>query len=696
MAQPAKTKPNPPPPTVQQYATLLEVSKSIASHKNLADLFHDLSERLNELLTFHYLSLVLYDAARNVMRMHVLETTTPTSIHEGDEYTMEESPSALVLETQRPLIVDDTENYARFPRIMRLLLEQNVRSFCSVPLTSAHRRLGTLNFGAAEAGAFSEEALEFPLLVAAQLAVAVDNALIFEEAQTLHHQLSRDRDRLQLLLDLNNRVVSNLDLRELFAAISSGIRRVMACDYAGLSLPDPEKHRMMRMYALDFPEGKGLLHEEMLVPFDHASSAKAYLTMKPLVLSKASPEWLNSPIANVREKEGLTNLCFLPLISRGRAIGSLNLGRLRDEAFTQEDVHFLSQIAGQVAIAVENALDYGHMSESRARLAEERRYLKEEIKTEHNFEEIVGDSPALKAVLRHVETVAATSSTVLVLGETGTGKELIARAIHNLSPRREQAFVKVNCAAIPLGLLESELFGHEKGAFTGAIAQKVGRFELANKGTIFLDEVGDIPLELQPKLLRVLQEQEFERLGSTRTTRVDVRLVAATSRDLGQMIADNQFRRDLFYRLNIFPVSVPPLRERRADLPKLVEHFVAKYAKAMNKKVPSVPSATIEALRDYSWPGNIRELQNVIERAVILTPGSVLRAPLGELKGVGGDLNTTKPTTLQEVERQHILEVLRENKWVIGGPNGAAAKLGMKRTSLAYKMNKLGIERPWK
>jgi formate hydrogenlyase transcriptional activator len=694
MAQPAKSSKSVSPPTVQQYATLLEVSKSIASHKNLADLFHDLSERLKDLLTFHYLSLVLYDPARDVMRMHVLETTTPSSIHEGDEYTMDESPSALVLETQKPLIVDDTETFGKFPRVMSLLREQNVRSFCSLPLTSAHRRLGTMNFGAAEPAAFSEDALQFPQLVAAQLAVAVDNALNFEQAQTLHHQLSRDRDRLQLLLDLNNRVVSNLDLRELFAEISSGIRRVMACDYAGLSLPDPDKDRVMRMYALDFPEGKGLLHEEMLVPFDQASSAKAYLTMRPLVLSKASPDWLSSPIASIRDKEGLTNLCFLPLISRGRAIGSLNLGRLRNEPFTQEDVHFLSQIAGQIAIAVENALDYSNMSESRARLAEERRYLKEEIKIEHNFEEIVGDSPALKSVLRHVETVAPTNSTVLILGETGTGKELIARAIHNLSPRHEQAFVKINCAAIPTGLLESELFGHEKGAFTGAIAQKVGRFELANKGTLFLDEVGDIPLELQPKLLRVLQEQEFERLGSTRTTHVDVRMVAATSRDLSQMIADGQYRRDLFYRLNIFPVSVPPLRERRGDIPKLVEHFVAKYAKAMNKKVPSVPAATLEALRDYSWPGNIRELQNVIERAVILTPGSVLRAPLAELKG--GESTAPKPATLHEVERQHILEVLRESKWVIGGPNGAAAKLGMKRTSLVYKMNKLGIEKPWK
>ena len=321
----------------------------------------------------------------------------------------------------------------------------------------------------------------------------------------------------------------------------------------------------------------------------------------------------------------------MPLITRNRAIGSLNLGRLRDEAFTQEDVHFLGQIASQVAIAVENALDYAKVTESRARLAEEGRYLKEELRTEHDFEEIVGESAALKAVLKQVETVAPTNSTVLILGETGTGKELIARAIHNLSARKEQPFVKVNCAAIPLGLLESELFGHERGAFTGAIAQKVGRFELAHRGTLFLDEVGDIPLELQPKLLRVLQEQEFERLGSTKTTRVDVRLVAATSRDLGQMIAENQFRRDLFYRLNIFPLPLPPLRERREDIALLVEHFVEKYAGMMSKKIAKVPDDVMQALREYHWPGNIRELQNIIERAVILSPGSVLRHVVGRI-----------------------------------------------------------------
>jgi formate hydrogenlyase transcriptional activator len=684
--------------TLQQYAMLLEVSKSIVSHRNLAELFHDLSEHLKGLLNFHFLSLVLYDPARNVMRMHVLETTAPPAVHAGDEFAMDESPSATAWTTQQPFIIEDTHADERFPRVMQLLRAQEVRSFCSLPLTSAHRRLGTMNFGAEEPGTFTLEDLEFPRLVAAQLAVAVDNALNFEEAQSLHHQLARDRDRLQLLLELNNRVVSNLDLRELFRAISSGIRRVMECDYAGLSLPDPEKEQTMRVYALDFPEGKGLLHEEMQVPFEGASSAAAFLTMKPVILDSNSPAWRKSPIAQIAANEGLKELCFLPLITRNHAIGSLNLGRLREEAFTQEDVHFLSQIASQVAIAVENALDYAKVTESRARLAEEGRYLKEELRTEHDFEEIVGGSAALKGALKQVETVAPTNSTVLILGETGTGKELIARAIHNLSVRKEQPFVKVNCAAIPLGLLESELFGHERGAFTGAIAQKVGRFELAHRGTLFLDEVGDIPLELQPKLLRVLQEQEFERLGSTKTTRVDVRLVAATSRDLGQMIAENQFRRDLFYRLNIFPLPLPPLRERREDIELLVEHFVEKYAALMSRKIATVPPDVMQALREYYWPGNIRELQNIIERAVILSPGSVLHMSLTELQNQCSDPAplSGRPETLQEVERQHILETLRQTKWVIGGASGAARKLGMKRTSLVYKMGKLGIARPWK
>src|SRR2546425_849810 len=322
-------------------------------------------------------------------------------------------------------------------------------------------------------------------------------------------------------------------------------------------------------------------------------------------------------------------------------------------------------------------------------------YLENEIRLEHNFEEIIGNSQPLKAVLESVRIVAPADSTVLIQGETGTGKEVIARSIHNLSSRKGHAFVKVNCAAIPLGLLESELFGHERGAFTGAIARRIGRFELAHQGTMFLDEVGDIPPELQPKLLRVLQEQEFERLGSTHTTRVDVRMVAATSRDLTQMIADKEFRGDLYYRLNIFPIATPPLRERPEDIPLLVRHFVEKYAALMDKKIETIPPEAMEWLARYHWPGNIRELQNFIERAVILSPGNVLRPPLSELKQSVGEART-QAGTLEEVQRDRILSALQETKWVIGGPKGAAACLGLKRTSLVYKMQKLGISRPGK
>ena len=314
-----------------------------------------------------------------------------------------------------------------------------------------------------------------------------------------------------------------------------------------------------------------------------------------------------------------------------------------------------------------------------------------------NFEGIVGESAALRHVLQQVETVSPSDSTVLLLGETGTGKELIARAVHDLSLRRDRALVKLNCAALPGGLLESELFGHERGAFTGAVAQKAGRLELANQGTLFLDEVGDIPLELQPKLLRVLQEREFERLGSTRTTSVDVRLVAATHRDLERMMADGQFRSDLYYRLNVFPIEIPPLRERPEDIPLLVRHFVHRFAGRMGRTVETIPVEVMDALMEYAWPGNIRELQNVIERAVILSTGTALRVPMGGLHAhIATCQGSGSRGTLEEAERAHILATVKETKWVLSGPEGAATRLGINRSTLQFRMKKLGIVAPWK
>jgi formate hydrogenlyase transcriptional activator len=386
---------------------------------------------------------------------------------------------------------------------------------------------------------------------------------------------------------------------------------------------------------------------------------------------------------------------MLPLLRRNRVLGVLCLVRLQRNAFIHADVQFLSQVAGQVAIAIDNALAYKQITELSDKLTQEKLYLEDEIRCEMNFEEIVGNSAALRRVLSQVEAVAPTESTVLIHGETGTGKELIARAVHNLSPRHTQAFVKLNCAAIPTGLLESELFGHEKGAFTGAVSQRTGRFELASQGTIFLDEVGDIPLELQPKLLRVLQEREFERLGSSRTLRTDARLIAATNRDLQTMVEEQKFRSDLFYRLHVFPIHVPPLRERTEDIPFLVRHFAQHFARRMKKRIDTISTETMHALVRYPWPGNIRELQNIIERAVILSKGPTLKVPLSDLKprtAENGQKNGL--ATLEEVERRHILAVLEQTNWVFAGPNGAAARLGIKRSTLQFRMQKLGISRP--
>ena len=377
------------------------------------------------------------------------------------------------------------------------------------------------------------------------------------------------------------------------------------------------------------------------------------------------------------------------MISRGNALGTLNVGSRHENFFTADDLQFFTQVAGQVAIALDNALSYERIEVLNERLAEEKIYLEDEIRTDNRFEEIVGNSRVLKAILKQVETVAPTDSTVMVYGETGTGKELLARAIHELSARKQGTFVKLNCAAIPTGLLESEMFGHEKGAFTGAIAQRIGRFELAHRGTMFLDEVGEIPLELQTKLLRVLQEREFERLGSSRTIRTDARLVAATNRDLAQMVEERQFRADLYYRLNVFPLTVPPLRDRREDIPLLVRYFVQQYARRMNRKITTIPTESMTALTRYHWPGNIRELQNFIERAVILSAGSTLQIPVRELKrgGVSGSV-----VTLETAERDAIVRALRDAGGKVAGPAGAAAKLGMKRTTLQAKMRKLGID----
>jgi formate hydrogenlyase transcriptional activator len=574
------------------------------------------------------------------------------------------------------------------------VLPYGIRSVWSRPLfTSEDKVLGT--FAILYREARSPGATDLQLIENAS-----HIARIAIERHIKEQEVGRERDRLRLLLEITNSMTSKLDLRHLVEVLSTNLLSVTRCDFCALLLPDAESGEL-RLTTLYNPEARGSLRDGTIVPIHGSACGKTLRTGKTqhfnnLEEIRDDPEGFGNSVGRLFYErvmaEGLVSGCDIGLIGRSGVAGVLAALKRSERAFERDDVAFLEQVARQVAIAVENALDYEEAIKDRDKEAKQRLYFEEEIRAE--FGEIVGESPALRTALKLVSVVAPTDSSVLILGETGTGKELIARAIHNLSSRRERAFVKLNCAAIPLGLLESELFGHEKGAFTGAIAQKMGRFELANKGTLFLDEVGDIPLELQAKLLRVLQEQEFERLGSNHTHKVDVRLIAATHRDLASMVKQLTFREDLYYRLKVFPIHVPPLRQRAEDIPQLVRHFVRIYAQRMNKSIDQIPAETMDVLVRYRWPGNVRELQNFMERAVILSPLSVLRAPVGELEPFH-----TRPerdvamSGLAELERDHIVRALEASNWVVGGPNGAAERLGMKRTSLVYRMQKLGIRR---
>ena len=592
---------------------------------------------------------------------------------------------------KEPVYVTDILSDSLWDDYRDLMSPYGIRSVWSRPLfTSEGKVLGT--FAILHREVLSPDLTELQLVENAShiAGIAIERHI---QAQELQHE----RDRLRLLLEVTNSMTSKLDLHRLVDVLSTSLLSVTRCDFCALLLPDVDSEEL-RLTILYNPESRGAICDGAIIPIHGSICGKVFRTgrsqhFNSLEEVSDDPEF-GSDVGRLFferiKAEGLKSGCDLALIGRGGVMGVLSALKRSEKGFEKEDVGFLEQVSRQVAIAVENALDYETALKDRDQETKQRRYLEEEIRTE--LGEIVGDSPALKTALSMVSVVAPTDSSVLILGETGTGKELFARAIHKLSGRSEKAFVKLNCAAIPLGLLESELFGHERGAFTGAIAQKTGRFELADKGTLFLDEVGDIPLELQAKLLRVLQEQEFERLGSNRTHKVDVRLLAATHRDLAGMVKQGTFREDLYYRVKVFPINIPALRQRTDDIPKLVWHFTALYARRMNKQISEIPAESMNALFRYTWPGNVRELQNFIERAVILSPRSVLRAPTSELEASPSNNGENVPMNgLAEIERDHILRALEASNWVI---SGAAARLGMKRTSLAYRMKKLHIHRP--
>ena len=677
---------------------LLEVNNAVITHLDLNDLFMAVSECLRKVIQHDGSSLLLCDEETGKWRIHVLDFQNNESfVEEGTIEESTESPSCLAINTGKAALFreQDLKEMANSSPCAQDLLDRGVKSFCSLPLLAHKRTLGALNVGRRRDDGFMSEDVELLSQVAKQVAIAVENALNYERAQSTQSQLTRERDHQRLLLEVNNAVITHLDLNDLFMAVSECLRKVIQHDGSSLLLCDEETGKW-RIHVLDFQNNESFVEEGTIEESTESPSCLAINTGKAALFREQDLKEManSSPCAQDLLDRGVKSFCSLPLLAHKRTLGALNVGRRRDDGFMSEDVELLSQVAKQVAIAVENALAYKQIAQLKDKLTEEKLYLEEEIQTDYNFEEIIGESRALKQVLKQVETVAPTDSTVLILGETGSGKELVARALHYLSNRRERTFVKLNCAAIPTGLLESELFGHEKGAFTGAIATKVGRFELADRGTLFLDEVGEIPLELQVKLLRVLQEQEFERLGGTRTIRTSVRVVAATNRDLAKMVEEQKFRSDLYYRLKVFPVTLPPLRERPDDIPLLIRHFAQKSAQRMKKHIETIPSEAMKALQNYSWPGNVRELENFVERAVILTHGSDLYVSLAELKPTQNHVENSAAVTLEQAEREHILRTLRESSWIIGGAAGAAAKLGMKRTTLQSKMQKLGIARP--
>jgi len=702
----------------RQFEALLEVSETIAQQRDLKALFHELSLRLHAVVQFDFLALVLHNPETNAMHLHILETHDEREqLHKpkpSEPLPLENTPSGWVLLNQQPFVTLDTSKDPRYPEFMQRLQSEGIHTFAAVPLTTAQHRIGVIGFGRYVPQGMGDTEIEFMKRVAAQVAVAVDNALNFEAAQAYQQQLARERDRLQVLLEINNVLVSTRDITALFRGIVSSLKAVIQHDYTSLALLDPNSG-LMKIHALDLPLKAAEIKTEFTIALEGSPAGQAISRGELLIARGSEIDRFHPEVVRYFRQQGVQVICCVPLTTQGRTFGTINFASRNPQTFSQPDVELLQQVASQVAIALENALAFKEIDALKDKLAVEKLYLEEEIRTEFSFDEIIGESPVLRRALAQVELAAPAATTVLIHGETGTGKEIIARAIHNLSPRRERTFVKVNCAAIPAGLLESELFGHERGAFTGALAQKIGRFEFADRGTLFLDEVGDLPLELQPKLLRVLQEQEFERLGGNRTIRVDVRVVAATNLELAQLVAEKKFRSDLFYRLNVFPIHIPPLRERPEDVPLLVRYFVQKFSRRQNKTVEYVPSTVMDALVNYPWPGNVRELENLIERAVLLSPGKELRVPLAEFKDAAvpttfaaGPIDLPSPTvpstplslptsssaTLDNAQRQHILQVLRQTQWRISGPRGAAAILGMKRTTLQARMRKLGIKRP--
>jgi len=674
-----------------RYRTLLEASSALAEQPTVKAVLHSVRSVLSSVSRLHGAELcVLTDDGKGLYTFEFDRDADAPAIKIGTK-VLRIGAVAQALDEQKPIFVSDlAQEMLKHPDLAPFAAECAGRSTYVFPVSSSQKQYGVMSTPKLSGQQFAPEDVEMLSALASHVAVALECALARDTVERYHREVVNQRDRLSLLLEINNHIVSKLEAEELFQAVAGSMRKRWGNDLTSLWLFNKQTDCLERKF-LDFPAGKGFLEKVVVVELTKLWSEWSRLRAPQFYLPFESD--IPPALREASRAESLQSAVLVPLLGGEGLLGLLTMCSRRANAFSEADRDLLSQIGTQISLVLENALAYGRLRASRDDLEEQRLYLESEIESEHNFEDIVGNSAAIRKVLDQVAIVAPTGSTVLLHGETGTGKELVARAIHNLSPRRERTFVRLNCAAIPSGLVESELFGHEKGAFTGALMQKRGRFELADHGTLFLDEIGDITMDLQPKLLRALQEQEFERLGSTKTVRVDIRLIAATHRDLEGMIRNNQFREDLFYRLRVFPIEIPPLRERREDIQLLVHFFVSRLSRRMQKRIRSVPKPAMEALVNADWPGNIRELENFIERCVILTQGDELNVPRAELTRSAGRAVVSSSSTFEQAERQAILDALNSASGRIAGNGGAAERLGLKRTTLQNKMRRLNITR---